>query len=143
VQRFTISLEDDLAQEFTRWIARHKYQNRSEAVRDLLRRRLTEESLEQAEMPHCVGTVVYVYDHHETELGRRLTRHQHQQHDLTVSTLHVHLDEKECLEVCVLRGPGAAVKAQAERLIAERSVHNGSIHLIPASPVHRHDPAHP
>lgn len=140
MQRFTISLEDELADQFTAWIKRHGYDNRSEAVRDLVREQLAAEQLGQAEPPHCIASVVYVYDHHERELGRRLTRQQHQHHDLGVSTLHVHLDESECLEVAVLRGAGSAVRAQAEALIAERGVRNGSIHLVPvAAPHHSHD----
>jgi CopG family transcriptional regulator, nickel-responsive regulator len=142
MQRFTISLEDKLADQFTAWIKRHGYDNRSEAVRDLVRGKLAEESMEQAQMPHCVASVVYVYDHHERELGRRLTHQQHQHHDLTVSTLHVHLDDSQCLEVTLLRGAGAEVTAQAQALIAERGVRNGKVHVVPAGPhkrLHSHD----
>ena len=142
MQRFTISLENKLADQFTAWIKRHGYDNRSEAVRDLVRGKLAEESMEQAQMPHCVASVVYVYDHHERELGRRLTHRQHQRHDLTVSTLHVHLDDSQCLEVTLLRGAGAEVTAQAQALIAERGVRNGKVHMVPTGPhkhLHSHD----
>lgn len=142
MQRFTISLDDDLADEFTAWIDRHGYENRSEAIRDLLRERLAAESLEKKRMPHCVASVVYVYDHHERELGRRLTQRQHQHHDLTVATLHVHLDAAQCMEVAVLRGSGKAVTAQAQALIAERGVRNGNIHLVPTSSEHSHSHSH-
>jgi len=141
MQRFTISLEDKLADQFTAWIKRHGYSNRSEAVRDLVRERLAEDTLDQKQMPHCVASVVYVYDHQERELGRRLTRQQHRHHDLTVSTLHVHLDESQCMEVTVLRGSGNAVATQAQALIAERGVRNGKIHMVPAPRAHGH--AHP
>ena len=142
MQRFTISLEDELADQFTAWIKRCGYSNRSEAIRDLVREHLAEESLEQKQMPHCVASVVYVYDHHERELSRRLTRQQHQHHDMTVSTLHVHLDESQCMEVTVLRGAGNAVAAQAQALIAERGVRNGKIHMVPAPAPHRHTHSH-
>lgn len=142
MQRFTISLEDELADQFTAWIKRRGYGNRSEAIRDLVREHLAEESLEQKQMPHCVASVVYVYDHHERELSRRLTRQQHQHHDMTVSTLHVHLDENQCMEVTVLRGAGNAVAAQAQALIAERGVRNGKIHIVPAPAPHRHPHSH-
>jgi len=142
MQRFTISLEDELANQFTAWIKRRGYGNRSEAIRDLVREHLAEESLEQKQMPHCVASVVYVYDHRERELGRRLTRQQHQHHDMTVSTLHVHLDESQCMEVTVLRGAGNAVAAQAQALIAERGVRNGKIHMVPAPAPHRHPHSH-
>jgi len=143
MQRLTISLEDELADLFNAWIRRRGYSNRSEAVRDLLRERLAEESLEQKKMPHCVASVAYVYDHHERELGRRLTRQQHRHHDMTVSTLHIHLDESQCMEVTVLRGSGNAVAAQAQALIAERGVRNGKIHMVPTPAPHAHPHSHP
>lgn len=142
MQRFTISLEDKLADQFSAWIRQHGYDNRSEAVRDLVRARLAEDRLREERMPHCVASVVYVYDHHERELGRRLTRHQHEGHDLSVATLHVHLDHDQCLEVTVLRGPGKAVSAQAQALIAERGVRNGQVHLVPAPAPHHHPHGH-
>lgn len=142
MQRFTISLEDKLADQFNAWTKRQGYDNRSEAVRDLVRERLVVDSLEQKRMPHCVASVVYVYDHQERELGRRLTRQQHQHHDLTISTLHVHLDESQCMEVTVLRGSGNAVAAQAQALIAERGVRNGKVHMVPAPAPSRHTHGH-
>lgn len=131
MQRFTISIEDDLAAQFTEWIEKHRYSNRSEAFRDLLRERVAEEALQGAADSHCAASVTYVYDHHERELSHRLNQHQHEHHDLTVSTLHVHLDALRCLEVAVLRGPMTAVNAEAKTLIAERGVRHGKVHVIP------------
>ena len=45
MQRFTISLDDSLAAQFDNWIAAHSYDNRSEAVRDLIRERLSRDTL--------------------------------------------------------------------------------------------------
>lgn len=138
MQRFTISLEDDLAEQFSAWIERQGYDNRSEAIRDLVRARLAEDQLRQERTSQCVASVVYLYDHHERELGRRLTQHQHEGHDLSVATLHVHLDHDQCLEVAVLRGAFKAVSAQAKTLIAERGVRNGHVHLVPVAAPHKH-----
>lgn len=103
MQRYTISLDDDLAEQFELWAQRHGYANRSEAIRDLVRDELSKESLQDAKNDHCVAVVTYVYDHHDRTLGRRLLDEQHAHHDLSVSTLHVHLDTERCLEVAVLR----------------------------------------
>lgn len=143
MQRFTISLEDSLAAQLEDWIQRHHYANRSEAIRDLLRDRFGEETL-QAAAPatECVACVSYVYDHHQRELGRRLAQGQHEHHELAVSTLHVHLDADECLEVALLRGKTSQVRQQAERLAAERGVRHGKIHLIPVAATPTHDHRH-
>lgn len=131
MQRYTISLEDELAERFEAWTRRHGYSNRSEAIRDLVRDRLGEEFLQSEEGGHCAAAVSYVYDHHQRELGQRLIQHQHGHHDLTVSTLHVHLDSKQCLEVAILRGHSEQVVARAQALAAERGVQHGRVHMVP------------
>ncbi len=139
MQRYTISLDDDLARQFEQWSELHGYANRSEAIRDLVRDRLGKESLQDAKVDHCVAVVTYVYDHHERSLGQRLLESQHDHHELSVSTLHVHLDREHCLEVAVLRGHLAEVQHEANGLIAERDVRHGMVHLIPVDPT-RHPP---
>lgn len=131
MQRFTISLEDELAQRFDAWSEAHQYENRSEAVRDLIRDRLGSEELKADSSRQCAVTVSYVYDHHERDLGQRLIEHQHDHHTLTVSTMHVHLDHALCLEVSILRGTGRDVVGRAQALIAERGVRHGSMHVVP------------
>ncbi len=147
MQRYTISLEDSLAAQFDEWIKRHRYENRSEAIRDLLRDRLGEEALtDPGPVQACVACVCYVYDHHQRELGRRLTDGQHEHYSLTVSTLHVHLDADQCLEVALLRGAPDQVQAQAQSLVAERGVHHGNVHIVPVAGTlvhaHEHDHTH-
>jgi CopG family transcriptional regulator, nickel-responsive regulator len=131
MERITISVDDDLVAEFDRFMERKGYANRSEAFRDLLRERLRADRLESGAAEHCVACLSYVYNHHERELARRLTRTQHDHHDLGHSTLHVHLDHDHCLEAVILRGPAEAVRRFAEAVIAERGVHHGRVHLIP------------
>ena len=130
MERITISLDADLAAEFDRLIAERGYSNRSEAVRDLLRTHLVAARQKRGEASHCVANLSYVYNHHERDLAERLTALQHGQHDLTVATMHAHLDHENCLESVVLRGPTAAVRSFADALIAERGVRHGQINLI-------------
>jgi len=130
VERITISLDADLAAEFDRLIAERGYQNRSEAVRDLLRAHLEQARQKRGEATHCVANLSYVYNHHERDLAERLTALQHGQHDLTVASLHAHLDHESCLESVILRGPTAAVRIFSDALIAERGVRHGQLNLI-------------
>jgi CopG family nickel-responsive transcriptional regulator len=131
VERFTISLNEDLAQAFDELIRRKGYQNRSEAVRDILRSLLSAESVEREEAPFCVGALSYVYDHHARDLAERLTDLQHQHHDLVLSSMHVHLDHDNCLETVMLRGPTNEVQAFANALVAEPQVRHGRLNLVP------------
>lgn len=145
MERFTISLDSDLALAFDGLIRAHGYGNRSEAVRDLLRRELERTRLEKSEAPYCVASLSYVYNHHERQLSERLTDHQHQAHDLVISTMHVHLDHDHCVETLILRGETNAVRHLADSICAERGVRHGQLNLIPAmqGDVEQHEHSRP
>lgn len=142
MERFTISLAEELAQEFDALIAARGYENRSEAVRDLIRRALESQRRLQQPQAHCVASLSYVYNHHERDLADRLIELQHEFHDLCVSTLHVHLDHEHCMESVVLRGHLAQVQTFADRLIAERGVKHGQLNVVTAELGHKHSHAH-
>ena len=149
MQRLTISIDDDLARTFDRLVREKGYENRSEAFRDLVRKELGEEQLLKGAAKHCIGTLSYVYNHHERQLAARLTGMQHDHHDMTVSTMHAHLDHENCIETVILRGPTEAVMHFAESVMAQSGVHHGNFHPIPIevetpdSKRHRHVHARP
>jgi CopG family nickel-responsive transcriptional regulator len=130
LERFTISIDEDLAQAFDALIAERGYRNRSEAIRDLLRSHLEAARQAGEKSAHCVANLSYVYNHHERDLAERLTELQHGHHDLTVATLHAHLDHDNCLESVILKGPTQAVRGFADALIAERGVRHGKLNVI-------------
>lgn len=132
MERFTISLDESLAQDFDDLIRRRGYANRSEAVRDMLRRELEGDRLARDEAPNCVAALSYIYDHHERQLAERLTDMQHHAHDLVVSAMHVHLDHDHCLETLILRGATAETRGFADQLAAERGVRHAQLNLVPA-----------
>ena len=123
--RFGVSLDHHLLEGFDRLIKDKKYFNRSEAIRDLIRDQLVEEEWKFGEK--VVGTITIVYDHDIRELGETLAHLQHIYHKAVKSTLHVHLDERNCMEVLVVVGKGAAVKAIADRLIGTKGVKHGKL----------------
>ena len=130
MERFTISLDDKLAQDFDAWIVERGYSNRSEAVRDLLRAELGRTLVEQEKSVWCIGSLSYVFNHHERELTERLAGIQHEHHDLTISSMHAHLDHDHCLETVILRGPTESVQKLSDAICAERGVHHGKLNLI-------------
>jgi CopG family nickel-responsive transcriptional regulator len=147
MERLTISLDRCLAEELDRLIRAQGYGNRSEALRDILRRHIEQARLQQeAESLHSVAILSFVYDHHARTLAERVMALQHEHHDLTIASQHVHLDHDHCLESLMLKGPLPRVRAFAERLIAERGVRHGQLNLIPveaAADAHPHPHLHP
>ena len=142
MQRFTISLDDGLAEQFDTWITQRGYANRSEAVRDLLRAELQQTRLRADEAPQCVACLSYVYEHQARDLAERLAKIQHARHDLVVSTMQVQLDHTHRLETTVLRGSTALVAAFADAVCAERGVHHGKLNLVSvmSHQPHQHGP---
>ena len=126
--RFGISLDDKLLDQFDTLCAKRGSPNRSEAIRDLIRATLVEDRWEE-EKSVVAGTLTMVFDHHKSDLAQRLTEEQHEFHDLIITTLHVHLDHDNCLEVLILRGKSADIRALAQRILAVKGVQHGQLAL--------------
>ena len=123
--RFGVSLDEELLEPFDALCAVEGYSNRSEAIRDLIRKALVAEEWQQAD-GQGAGTLTLVYDHHKNDLARRLTQMQHDEHDIIIATLHVHLDHHNCLEVLILKGEAGRVRALADKLISCKGVKHGT-----------------
>lgn len=132
LQRFTVSLEDKLLAQFDRYLKARKYENRSEAVRDLIRKALVHREIEADR--EVVGVISLVYNHHQRQLQDRLTEIQHHYHHDVVSTTHIHLNHDDCLEVIIVRGNASRAQALADQLIALRGVKDGSLTMSAAGP---------
>lgn len=123
--RFGVSLDNDLLAEFDALCERRAYASRSEALRDIIRETLVQDSLETGN-EDAAGVLSLIYDHHTTDLSRKLTERQHNAHDLVVATLHVHLDHHNCLEMLALRGKSEEIRTLADQLRAIKGVKHGA-----------------
>ena len=126
LSRIGVAIDSDLLDKFDRLIGQRGYTNRSEAFRDLIRNELVEKTWESPDS-YVVGTVTLVYDHHVRMLNEKLTGIQHDFHHSILSTLHVHLDHDNCLEVVVVRGKSANVRQVADVLISTKGVKHGRL----------------
>ncbi|MBC18044.1 putative nickel-responsive regulator [Pseudodesulfovibrio profundus] len=126
--RFGVSLDSDLLEKFDTHCEERSYQTRSEAIRDLIRNTLVQREWEQAE-GDLAGTLTLVYDHHKSGLSQRLTEIQHDAHDVIQSSLHVHLDHHNCLEVIILKGDADTIKDLGQKLISTKGVKHGNLAL--------------
>jgi CopG family nickel-responsive transcriptional regulator len=122
MQRITITVDDELVVALDHVIAVSVYQNRSEAIRDLMRVGIAQFQLQVHgnDRRSGVAALVYVYDHQACELAKRLASSSHEHHDLSVTTMHVHLDHDSCMEVAVLKGAMSDVRHFAQHVISER-----------------------
>jgi CopG family nickel-responsive transcriptional regulator len=123
--RFGVAVERPLLEAFDRHLARRGVENRSEALRDLIRAELARDAWDRG--AEAIATISLIYDHHVRELTERLVEIQHEFGDRVISTTHVHLDHDLCLEVVLARGPANVLKVLADRLIGAKGVVSGEV----------------
>ncbi|QJT83095.1 MULTISPECIES: nickel-responsive transcriptional regulator NikR [Kosakonia] len=129
MQRVTITLDDDLLETLDNLSEQRGYNNRSEALRDILRSALTQESTQNSEQ-QGYAVLSYVYEHEKRDLASRLVATQHHHHELSVATLHVHISHDDCLEIAVLKGKMGDVQHFADDVIAQRGVRHGHLQCL-------------
>ena len=126
VVRFGVSIDGKLLSKFDGVIEEKGYGNRSEAIRDLIRDMLVREETSSPDV-EVIGTLTLVYNHHESEIPEKLNDIQHSYHTNIISTLHVHLDKHNCLEVLILRGIAKTVQTIADHLLSVKNVRHGKL----------------
>jgi CopG family nickel-responsive transcriptional regulator len=123
--RFGVAIDKPLLDAFDEHLGRRGYENRSEALRDLVRAELARDAWDRGE--EAVATISIIYDHHVRELTERLVEIQHEFGDRVISATHVHLDHDHCLEVVLAKGPAKVLKRLADGLIAAKGVISGEV----------------
>ena len=129
--RFSVSLPPELLRQFDAMVADKGYDNRSLAVADMIRDHLVEHHWKYG-AGEIAGTITLVYDHHKQHVQATLTDIQHDHPELIISTVHVHLDHHNCLEVLVVRGHAGRIKQIADELIAAKGVKHGKLTVTTA-----------
>lgn len=131
--RCSMSLEAELLEAFDRYCEEEKFATRSHAMRQLIRDKLTDRAWE-SDAADAAATLTLVYDHHKTHLTDKLLELQHKHTEMVVSTMHIHLDHDNCLEVIVLRGRAGALQAMASALRGLKGIHTGKLVLARTAP---------
>ncbi len=133
VERIGVSLDKKLLSAFDKLITKQGYPNRSEAIRDLIRRQLSETRLQNPKSK-AVAAVFLVYDHHAAGLAKKLIQLQHGHLLKTISSLHIHINPADCLEVIVLRGKVAEITKMADKITSFKGVKLSKVNLICVDP---------
>ena len=129
VERIGVSIDKDLLDDFDIHIADKGYQNRSEAIRDLLREKLSQEQLQDADAV-AVASIFLVYDHHTAHISNIFKGLAHHGSPLkTISSVHVYIDHSNCLEIIIVKGKASEIKKMGEEMISMRGVKHGYINL--------------
>jgi CopG family nickel-responsive transcriptional regulator len=131
IERIGVSLEKKLLADFDKLIAQKGYQNRSEAIRDLIRQQLNSQQLSNPKA-QAIASVCFVYNHHLTKLMEKLTSLQHSHLLQAICSMHVHISEEDCMEIIVLRGPVGEINKMAENILSQKGVRLGKINFITA-----------
>ena len=132
MQRVTITIDEELMSALDQYMEAGGHRNRSEAVRDLVRAGLLKTPEADDGDRSCMAALVYVYDHETRQLSKRLMNDHHSHADMSIATLHVHIDEATCLEVSLLKGQKSDVEHFAGHVIGERGVRYGQLVVVPA-----------
>jgi len=123
--RTGVSLEQELLAQFDQAIAGKGYQNRSEAIRDLIRHHLVAKAIDKNRV--VVGTLTLIYDHHRPNLTEKLVEAQHRAGSKVLAATHVHLDHHNCLEVIIMKGRGSDLNDLANSILSLRGVKHGQL----------------
>ncbi|MBU1918694.1 MAG: nickel-responsive transcriptional regulator NikR [bacterium] len=124
--RFSISMPEDIVKQLDAMIKSKGYDNRSQAVADMVRHQLVEHKAKQSN-EEIAGNITLVYDHHKPNLQNMLTEIQHDFGNMIIATIHVHLDHHNCMEVLSVRGKSQKVQNLSNKLIALKGVKHGAL----------------
>jgi CopG family transcriptional regulator, nickel-responsive regulator len=126
VERVGVSFEPQLLNKFDILIKKRGYTNRSEAIRDLVRKEIIESEIKEKE-GEVIGTLTIIYDHDIGNVTNKLLHLQHHHHAEISFTTHVHVNEHTCLEIVVIRGQLSRVKKFSENIKALKGVKHGQL----------------
>jgi len=129
IERIGVSVDKKLLSAFDKLISGRGYQSRSEAIRDLIRQQISSEQLKNPRAK-AIAAVFLVYEHHSTKLMEKLTSLQHSHVLQTISSMHIHLDGHNCMEIIVLKGRVDEINKMAEKIISLKGVKLGRINLM-------------
>ena len=133
LERFGVSMGKNLLNDFDRFIKKQGYGNRSEAIRDMVREKLSEEGVEKAiaESGEMFAVLTMVYDHHKPALMEKITHIQHDFGGNIIATMHIHMDHDNCMEMIAFKGPGNEITDIANKLSSTKGVLLGKFIVLP------------
>jgi CopG family nickel-responsive transcriptional regulator len=125
IVRFGVSLEKELLEALDRYTEENHFQNRSQAIRQLINKNMVEHKWERNEL--VAGSITLVYDHHKRDLMHHLTDLQHDYHEVILSSQHFHLEKSLCMEIIAVKGMSSRLNELSDKLIAVKGIQHGKL----------------
>uniref|UniRef100_A0A7C4U6X1 Putative nickel-responsive regulator n=1 Tax=candidate division WOR-3 bacterium TaxID=2052148 RepID=A0A7C4U6X1_UNCW3 len=125
----SVSLEEDLFTAFERYVKEKNYKTRSKAIADIIRNEIAKKEILKGN--DVIGIISLIYNHHKRELTDTITDIQHHHHKLILSSLHIHLDKDNCLEVIITRGDGSEIQKLKDTIKSTKGVLHCSLNTMP------------
>jgi CopG family nickel-responsive transcriptional regulator len=122
IVRVGVTFPPDLLKDFDEIIGKMGYENRSKAVQDAVRMFVSERKWLQEEKGMQAGVLMMLYDHEVKDLESTLTDIQHDYSHIISSTMHIHLNERDCLEAIAVKGDASEIRKLSDELAAKRGV---------------------
>jgi len=122
VSRISVSLPLELLRDFDETIKSIGYSDRSKAIRTAMRGFISESKLMREEREVMAGALVVLYDHQVKGLEETLTDIQHYFEQTVRSTMHIHLDKKNCLEIIAVKGQARDIQDLAKKPTAKTGI---------------------
>ncbi|WNY27740.1 nickel-responsive transcriptional regulator NikR [Methanolapillus ohkumae] len=133
LMRIGVSLPDNLLTKFDNIIEERGYSSRSEGIRDAIRSYINHYEWMNDIKGKRVGTISLVYDHTKRGLSNMMAEIQHEHSNIIKTSIHVHLDHENCLEVVVLEGDGVEIKLLAEKILSLNGVKFSKLTTVPST----------
>ena len=132
IERVGVTFPPDLLNDFDKMINDIGYDSRSKAVQDAVRMFISEKQELGKKSGVRAGILMILYDHEVRGLKSLLTHIQHHYNDLILSSMHIHLSDKDCLETIAVKGDSAEIKNLRDELTKEKGVKVLKTMLVPA-----------
>lgn len=120
--RVSLSISEDLLDEFDAMARSTGHPNRSKAVSEALRDFVTNRKWNLAKSGDVPGVILVTYDHHSRGVNKALTELQHHYPDAITATMHIHLSKHTCLEIIAFKGASERVRGLAKTLQSQKGV---------------------
>ena len=124
--RFSISISPDLLRKFDQAIKERAYKNRSKAIRDLIVNFIVDREWEKSDR-EVMGSLTILYDHESRGLLEKLLEIQHDRHENVISTMHMHIDERNCMEILAVKGYPDEIRELADKILSCKGVKHGRL----------------
>lgn len=128
LHRFSFSIEKSLAEKLEKMIQESHYENRSEFIRDLVRGKMVADEW-KTDGGEALGTISLLYDHHKRNLSEKLIEVQHHHAAKVLASTHVHLDERICAEMIMVKGKAVDIQHLFDHMRQEKGVLHAALSL--------------